>query len=48
MGEQQLTCCICLMSEQDDVCYGEFIKKDGLSVHYFCLLSGTAIEQNGM
>ena len=40
-------CCICLMSEKDEICYGKFIKKDNIGVHYFCLLSASFIEQKG-
>uniref|UniRef100_A0A1B0DP50 Uncharacterized protein n=1 Tax=Phlebotomus papatasi TaxID=29031 RepID=A0A1B0DP50_PHLPP len=40
-------CCLCKSSEQDDVLYGEFLRKGKVSVHYYCLLLTTVMEQNG-
>ncbi|CAO1429609.1 unnamed protein product [Diamesa serratosioi] len=40
-------CSICLMPDQDEVCYGKFMELKDVNVHYFCLLSARAIEQNG-
>ncbi|XP_053660241.1 PHD finger protein 7-like [Anopheles marshallii] len=43
-------CDVCLLGDNNPVRYGEFIEKtyskQVLRVHYFCLLSGTYIEQN--
>lgn len=44
-------CDICLLTEKNGLRYGEFLekeqKKDTFRCHYFCLLSGTHIVQNG-
>lgn len=45
-------CDICWMTENDPICYGEFIEKPcftnrKIRVHYLCLLSGTFIVQDG-
>lgn len=44
-------CDICLLTEKDALRYGEFIekeqKRESFRCHYFCLLSGTYIAQNG-
>ncbi|XP_059612440.1 uncharacterized protein LOC132258907 [Phlebotomus argentipes] len=42
-----LVCSLCKSSEQDDVNYGEFLRKGRVSVHYYCLLLTTIMEQNG-
>lgn len=45
------SCDICLLTEKDVLRYGEFVekqqKKDTFRCHYFCLLTGTYIVQNG-
>ncbi|XP_038120507.1 LOW QUALITY PROTEIN: PHD finger protein 7-like [Culex quinquefasciatus] len=45
------SCGICLLTEKDVLRFGEFIekqqKKDIFRCHYFCLLTGTYIVQNG-
>uniref|UniRef100_A0A182K2T7 PHD-type domain-containing protein n=1 Tax=Anopheles christyi TaxID=43041 RepID=A0A182K2T7_9DIPT len=45
-------CDVCLLSENHPVRYGEFIekvfKRSIIRVHYFCLLSGQNIPQNGI
>uniref|UniRef100_A0A1Q3G0J9 Putative g2/m phase-specific e3 ubiquitin-protein ligase n=1 Tax=Culex tarsalis TaxID=7177 RepID=A0A1Q3G0J9_CULTA len=44
-------CDICLLTEKDGLRYGEFVekhlKRGTFRCHYFCLLSGTHIAQNG-
>ncbi|XP_035898474.1 PHD finger protein 7-like [Anopheles stephensi] len=45
-------CDICWMAENNPIRYGEFVEKTyntnrKLRLHYFCLLSGTYIAQNG-
>ncbi|GAB0088091.1 hypothetical protein DMENIID0001_024710 [Sergentomyia squamirostris] len=42
-----MNCVLCRSSERDDVQYGEFLRKNRVSVHYYCLLLTTIMEQNG-
>ncbi|CRL08336.1 CLUMA_CG021295, isoform A [Clunio marinus] len=40
-------CWVCFKSIKNDVLFGEWKTLDKIKVHYFCLLSGTAIRQTG-
>lgn len=49
MANAREICCVCLIDDWDkcNVLYGDWITKDTLSVHYFCLLSSFDIPQRG-
>lgn len=47
MSQNRKRCDICTYNDHDDALYGEMIPKFDLDVHYYCLLSGYNIPQNG-
>lgn len=47
MSENKIRCDICNYNDSNEAIYGKMISKLGWNVHYYCLLSGYNIPQNG-